>query len=258
QITAALSKPVFDSFDRGDVKPINVTCFTNYDSYFDLPYAFEEEQAEATLAETISNIGLNQFHCAETEKYAHVTYFFNGGKGDAFINEERLIIPSPKVATYDEQPEMSAQVVADCVIEKMRNQQHAFIVVNFANGDMVGHTAIREAVIKAVETLDHEVGRVLDTAIKADYSVVVTADHGNCEQLIDPITGVAHTQHTTNPVPCMIIDQIKWQLAGEGGLKDIAPTVLHLMGLQQPGAMTGHSLLLKPMDSSNTLKKASG
>lgn len=187
-----------------------------------------------------------------------MTYFFNGGKGDAFINEERLIIPSPKVATYDEQPEMSAQVVADCVIEKMRNQQHAFIVVNFANGDMVGHTAIREAVIKAVETLDHEVGRVLDAAIKADYSVVVTADHGNCEQLIDPLTGTPHTQHTIYPVPCMIIDQVKWQLASEGGLKDIAPTVLQLMGLQQPGAMTGHSLLLKPIDSSTALKRASG
>ncbi len=256
QITAALSKPLFDSFERGDFNPINITCFTNYDSYFDLPYAFAEEITEATLAETISHAGLNQFHCAETEKYAHVTYFFNGGKGEAFANEERLIIPSPKVATYDEQPEMSAKVVADCVIEKMRNRQHSFIVVNFANGDMVGHTAIRDAVIKAVETLDHEVGRVLDAAVKEEYSVLVTADHGNCELLIDPFTGAPHTQHTTYPVPCMVIDQIKWQLASEGGLKDVAPTVLQLMGLQQPGAMTGHSLLLKPQDSSSALKKA--
>lgn len=259
QITAALSKPVFDSFERGEFSPINVTCFTNYDSYFDLPYAFDEELAEVTLAETISHAGLNQFHCAETEKYAHVTYFFNGGKGEAFANEERLIIPSPKVATYDEQPEMSAEVVADCVIEKMRNQKHAFIVVNFANGDMVGHTAIREAVIKAVETLDYEVGRVLDVAIEEEYSVLVTADHGNCEQLIDPVTGAPHTQHTTYPVPCMIIDQIKWQLANEAGLKDVAPTILQLMGLPQPGAMTGHSLLLKPLDASASLKtKVSG
>ncbi len=258
QITAALSKPLFDSFDRGDAPLINITCFTNYDSYFNLPYAFDEDLAEVTLAETISNAGLNQFHCAETEKYAHVTYFFNGGKGDAFANEERLIIPSPKVATYDEQPEMSAQVVADCVIEKMRNQQYSFIVVNFANGDMVGHTAIRDAVIKAVEALDHEVGRVLDAAIKAEYSVIVTADHGNCEQLIDPVTGTPHTQHTTYPVPCIVIDQIKWQLAGKGGLKNIAPTVLQLMGIQQPGAMTGRSLLVKPIDSSAALKKASG
>ena len=250
QITAALSKPVFDSFERTDFKPVEVTCFTNYDNYFDLPFAFEEELAEASLAETISHAGLNQFHCAETEKYAHVTYFFNGGKGDAFSNEERLIIPSPKVATYDEQPEMSAGVVADCVIEKMRKHQHSFMVVNFANGDMVGHTAIREAVIKAVEALDYEVGRVLDAAIEEEYSVIVTADHGNCEQLIDPDTGKPHTQHTTNPVPCMIIDQIKWQLAEEGGLIDVAPTVLQLMGLQQPGAMTGRSLLLKPQDSS--------
>ena len=153
---------------------------------------------------------------------------------------------------------MSAQVVADCVIEKMQNQQHSFIVVNFANGDMVGHTAIRDAVIKAVETLDHEVGRVLDAAVKAEYSVIVTADHGNCEQLIDPVTGAPHTQHTTYPVPCLIIDQIKWKLAGEGGLKDVAPTVLQLMGLQQPGAMTGRSLLLKPMDTAVGLRKANG
>ena len=145
---------------------------------------------------------------------------------------------------------MSASAVADCVIDKLRNHQYAFIVVNFANGDMVGHTAIRDAVIKAVETLDHEVGRVLDTAVAENYSVILTADHGNCEQLVDPTTGKPHTQHTSNPIPCMILDQIPWTLAPEGGLKDIAPTVLQLMGLQQPGAMTGKSLLLKPRDTS--------
>ena len=250
QLSAALSKTDFSEFERGSFTPPSLTCMTNYDNYFDLPYAFGEEQPEATLAETIYHADLSQFHCAETEKYAHVTYFFNGGKGEAFPGEERLIIPSPKVATYDEQPEMSAKTVADSVINKIRSHQHAFIVVNFANGDMVGHTAIRDAVIKAVETLDHEVGRVLDAAVAEEYSVVLTADHGNCEQLVDPETGKPHTQHTTNLVPCMIIDQIKWQLAPEGGLKDIAPTVLQLMGIQQPGAMTGHSLLIKPADSS--------
>ncbi len=250
QITAALSKTEFSDFDRGEFSPISVSCMTNYDNYFDLPYAFSEEQPETTLAETISNAGLRQFHCSETEKYAHVTYFFNGGKGEAHINEDRLIIPSPKVSTYDEQPEMSAKAVADTVIQKIRDRQHDFIVVNFANGDMVGHTAIRDAVVKAVETLDHEVGRVLDSALAADFSVIVTADHGNCELLVDPDTGKPHTQHTTYPVPCMIIDQVKWKLAPEGGLKDIAPTVLQLMGLQKPGSMTGKSLLIKPMDSS--------
>lgn len=248
QLTAALASLEFDDFDRGDYRPVVVSCMTNYDSYFDLPYAFKEEQAESTLAETLYHAGLTQFHCAETEKYAHVTYFFNGGISDAFPNEDRIIIESPKVATYDEQPEMSAKEVADAVIDQLRNHQYSFIVVNFANGDMVGHTAIREAVIKAVEALDREVGRVLDTAQEENYSVIVTADHGNCEQLIDPETGEPHTQHTTNPVPCLIIDQIRWQLAPEGGLKDIAPTVLQLMGVKKPGAMTGHSLLVKPVD----------
>lgn len=250
QLTAALARPDFDGFDRGRFSPLHVTCMTNYDNHFDLPYAFTQEQPEATLAETVYHAGLAQFHCAETEKYAHVTYFFNGGRGDAFPHEERLIVPSPRVATYDEQPEMSAAAVADSVIEKLRAQRHAFIVVNFANGDMVGHTAKREAVIKAVESLDREVGRVLDMAVKENYSVILTADHGNCEQLVDPDTGAPHTQHTVNPVPCLIIDQIRWKLAPGGGLKDIAPTVLQLMGLKQPGAMSGHSLLLKPVDSS--------
>ena len=250
QLTAALTKNDFSEFDRGQFSPPGMTCMTNYDNYFELPYAFDEEQPDTTLAETIFHSNLSQFHCAETEKYAHVTYFFNGGKGEAYPGEERLIIPSPKVDTYDQQPEMSAQTVANSVIHKIRSHQHAFIVVNFANGDMVGHTAIRDAVIKAVETLDYEVGRVLDAAVEEEYSVVLTADHGNCEQLVDTKTGKPHTQHTTNLVPCMIIDQIKWQLAPEGGLKDVAPTVLQLMGLQQPGAMTGHSLLIKPADSS--------
>ena len=251
QLTAALSKHNFDDFKRGNFSPVTVSCMTNYDHYFDLPYAFAEEHPEATLAETIYHAGLSQFHCAETEKYAHVTYFFNGGVGESYPNEERLIVPSPKVSTYDETPEMSASKVADAVIKSLKNHQHEFIVVNFANGDMVGHTAIREAVVKAIETLDHEVGRVLDVAIEEEFSVIVTADHGNCEVLVDPVTGEPHTQHTTNLVPCLIIDQIKWKLASEGSLKDIAPTVLQLMGLQQPGAMTGHSLLEKPNDSSS-------
>ena len=251
QLTAALCKPVFDDFERGEFKPLTITCMTNYDSYFDLPYAFSEEYPETTLAETIYDAGLSQFHCAETEKYAHVTYFFNGGRGEPYPNEDRLIVSSPKVSTYDEQPEMSAHDVADSVIEAMENERYDFVVVNFANGDMVGHTAIREAVIKALEALDHEVGRVLDSAVNAGYSIIVTADHGNCEVLVDPDTGKPHTQHTTNPVPCLVIDQVKWQLAPTGGLKDIAPTVLQLMGLTRPRGMSGRSLLVKPVDSSS-------
>ncbi len=249
QLTAALSKADFNDFERGDFQPVIVTCMTNYDNYFDLPYAFAEERPETTLAETLHHAGLTQFHCAETEKYAHVTYFFNGGVGEAYPGEERLIVPSPKVQTYDEAPEMSAAAVADAVIDGMQKFHYNFIVVNFANGDMVGHTAKREAVIAAVEALDREVGRVLDCAVESGYSVILTADHGNCEQLVDPVTGKPHTQHTENPVPCLIIDQVEWVLAPGGGLKDVAPTVLQLIGLTQPGAMTGHSLLVKPKDS---------
>lgn len=251
QLSAALSSPDFTAFDRGTYSPVSVTCMTEYDPALALPYAFAPEQAESTLAETIYHAGLSQFHCAETEKFAHVTYFFNGGRNEPYPNEERLLVPSPQVETYDQQPEMSAAAVADAVIAKLRGHQHAFIVVNFANGDMVGHSAVREAVIRAVEALDREVGRLLDVAVQEDWSVILSADHGNCEQLVDPETGKPHTQHTVNPVPCMIIDQVRWKLAPEGGLKDIAPTVLQLMGIQQPGAMTGRSLLLQPADTSS-------
>jgi len=257
QLTAALSSSKLDLFDRGnDFQPINVTCMTQYNPDFDLPFAYCQERPATTLAETIADAGLSQFHCAETEKYAHVTYFFNGGKGDCHDNETHLVVPSPQVETYDQAPEMSAHEVADHVIEGMLVNRYEFIVVNFANGDMVGHTAIRDAVVTAVETLDKEVGRVLDAARQIGYSVLLTADHGNCEQLIDPETGKPHTQHTTNPVPCLIIDKAEWALETAGGLKDVAPTVLQLMGLNKPESMTGHSLLRKPEDASSSKEAA--
>jgi len=155
------------------------------------------------------------------------------------------MIPSPHVATYDQAPEMSAAQVADEVIKALQSGDYAFIVVNFANGDMVGHTAVREAVIKAVETLDREVGRVLDAAVEHDYSVILTADHGNCDEMVDPVTGEPHTQHTMYPVPCLIIDEVPWRLNTGAGLSSIAPTVLQLMGLQQPKVMKGKSILLE-------------
>lgn len=247
QFTSALFKQDFTHFDRGDFSPVNVTCMTEYDEWYRLPFAFKQDRPKTTMAEAISRAGLNQFHCAETEKYAHVTYFLNGGKGDAFAGEERVIIDSPDVATYDLQPEMNADKVADAVIEAIRSDDYAFIVVNFANGDMVGHSGIPEAAIKAVEALDREVGRLLDVADEANWSVVLTADHGNCEQMIDPVSGEPHTQHTVYPVPCLIIDETPWQLAVGAGLSSIAPTVLHLLGLPIPDAMTGRSLLLKPI-----------
>lgn len=248
QITAALTKKEFIEFPRGEFTPVVVTCMNQYDQWFNLPYAFERERPQITLAEIISRAGLKQFHCAETEKYPHVTYFFNGGRGEAYPGEERVIVDSPKVTTYDLAPEMNAAAVASAVISALTSKQFAFLVVNFANGDMVGHTAVRDAVITSVETLDHEVGRVLDTAVALGYSVVLTADHGNCEELIDPVTREPHTQHTVYPVPCMVIDQTPWQLSIGAGLSSVAPTVLQLMGLQQPEVMLGHSLLLRPIN----------
>ncbi|MFN3786713.1 MAG: alkaline phosphatase family protein, partial [Thiothrix sp.] len=189
--------------------------------------------------------GLKQLHCAETEKYAHVTFFFNGGRERTYAGEERIVIPSPKVETYDLQPEMSAQAVADTVIKAIENDNYCFIVVNFANGDMVGHTAVPAAVIKAVEALDREVGRLLDVAVAHNYSVILTADHGNCDEYIDPLTGEPNPQHTVYPVPCLVVDKSNWRMSNEGGLSNLAPTVLHLMGLPKPAAMPAKSLLLE-------------
>ncbi len=246
QLVSALFKPDFEEFDRGDFLPVAVTGMSEYDSWFSIPYAFTQDRPKNTLAETVSHAGLTQFHCAETEKYAHVTFFLNGGRGDLFPGEKHQIVDSPNVATYDLKPEMSAAAVADTVIDAMQQNAYPLIVVNFANGDMVGHTAVRNAVIKAVETLDKEVGRVLDTAVEQGYSVILTADHGNCDEMIDPITGEPHTQHTVYPVPCLVIDETPWQLSIGAGLPSIAPTVLQLMGLPQPEGMTHRSILLSP------------
>ncbi len=191
----------------------------------------------------ISDAGLSQLHCAETEKYAHVTFFFNGGREEPYPREERKLVQSPRVATYDLQPEMSAAEVADAVIEAMRAEQFEFIVVNFANGDMVGHTAVVDAVIEAVEVLDREVGRVLDAALDCSYSVILTADHGNCDEMVDAETGEPHTQHSNHPVPCLVIDHQVKSLRAGGNLSAIAPTVLQLMGISQPAVMDGSSVI---------------
>ncbi len=244
QMVAALVQSDFNHFDRRGMTGAQVTCMMEYDRRFGLPVAFDHDQPKTTLGQVLSEQGYAQFHCAETEKYAHVTFFFNGGRDEPFPGEDRALIPSPKVATYDLQPEMSAPAVADQVVAALQRQVYPFIVVNFANGDMVGHTAVREAVIAAVEALDREAGRVIDAAVAAGYSVILTADHGNCDEMVDPVTGAPHTQHTLYPVPCLIIDAVPWRLSIGGGLKDIAPTVLTLMGLPVPPEMDGHSLLL--------------
>ncbi|NEX22236.1 2,3-bisphosphoglycerate-independent phosphoglycerate mutase [Thiorhodococcus mannitoliphagus] len=246
QLVSAFFKPDFDAFDRRGITGVKVTCMMEYDQWFGLPFAFDHDMPKITLGQILSDDGLPQFHCAETEKYAHVTFFFNGGRDDPFPGEERTLIPSPKVATYDLKPEMSAGEVADAVVDAIERQSYPFIVVNFANGDMVGHTAIRDAVIAAVETLDREAGRVMDAAVEAGYSVILTADHGNCDEMVDPVTGEPHTQHSVYPVPCLIVDEVPWRLSVGGGIKDIAPTVLNLMGIPVPDAMDGRSLLLGP------------
>ncbi len=247
QLVAALALADFSGFDRGATGQARVTCLMAYDKTFDLPHAFAPERPLVTLGQVVSAHGISQFRCAETEKYPHVTFFFNGQRGEPYSGERQLAIPSPKVATYDQQPEMSATAVADAVIQAITSGRYGFILVNFANGDMVGHTAVRDAVISAVEALDREVGRVLEAAVAADYSVILTADHGNCEELVDPLTDEPHTQHTVYPVPCLVMDQEVWQLSCVGGLANVAPTVLQLMGLPQPAEMTARSLLLKPL-----------
>ena len=244
QLTAVLSQDHFDDFDTGDFEGVLVTCLTEYDPEFLLPIGYAPERPQSTIASVVSRAGFKQMHCAETEKYAHITYFFNGGKKKPFAGEDHVMVQSPDVATYDLQPEMSAAGVADKVIEGLHSGNYGFILVNFANGDMVGHTAVRDAVIKAVETLDKEVGRVLDAAKDAGFSVILTADHGNCDEMVDPVTQEPHTQHTLYPVPCLVIDETNWHLRPGCDLSAIAPTVLELMGLQQPPTMTGKSLLL--------------
>ncbi len=246
QMLRPFFQPDFTHFDRGGFRGADVTCMMRYDQTFDLPFAFHHESPGITLGQILSEAGLRQFHCAETEKYPHVTFYFNGGRAEPWPGEEQVLIPSPKVATYDLKPEMSAPEVADTVVAALGRQEYPFVVVNFANGDMVGHTAVRASVIAAVEALDTHAGRVLDAAVAAGYAVILTADHGNCDEMVDPVTQTPHTQHTLYPVPCLVIDEVPWNLGIGAGLDCIAPTVLQLMGLPRPTAMHGHSLLLSP------------
>jgi 2,3-bisphosphoglycerate-independent phosphoglycerate mutase len=244
QISAAFALAGFAEFDRGaGFEPVTVTCLTLYDERLNAPVAFSPVRPETTLGSVISDAGLRQLHCAETEKFAHVTFFLNGGREAPYPGEDRKLLPSPRVATYDLQPEMSAPEVADAVVEALQSGDYDFIVVNFANGDMVGHTAVQDAIILAVEALDREVGRVLDAAIAANYSIVLTADHGNCDEMVDPQTGKPHTQHSNHPVPCLVIDPQVNSLRDGENLSAIAPTVLQLMGLERPEAMSGRSVI---------------
>ena len=245
QLCAAFGLRDFDDFDRPGAGIETVVCMTEYDATYPFPVLFKRETPEQVLAEVLSDAGLAQLHCSETEKFAHVTYFFNGGHEPPYPLEDRVIVPSPEVATYDQQPEMSASKISDQLIKAIRGGQHSFIVANFANGDMVGHTARREAIVRAVETLDLESHRVFRVALENNWRILLTADHGNCDEMVNPNTGEPHTQHTEYPVPFLIMGEGPVRLSTGRGLADIAPTILELLGVPQPPAMTGRSLILK-------------
>jgi 2,3-bisphosphoglycerate-independent phosphoglycerate mutase len=244
EITRAFVDKDFQGFST---KPIRVfyTSMTQYDATMKVPVAFPAQNLNDTLGQVISRASLGQLRIAETEKYAHVTYFFNGGKEDPNPGEDRCLIASPKVATYDLMPEMSALLVRDEVIRRIDSDRYDLIVLNFANPDMVGHTGIFDAAVKAVEVVDGCVGAVVDEILKKGGCVLLTADHGNAEKMVDPATGQPHTAHTTNPVPFTLIinDGKKRSLREDGILADIAPTALQLLGLAQPKAMSGKSLI---------------
>ena len=244
QMTRALTDPAFDGFVRSRVPDLaRFVCLTSYgDELRHLGIAFTPQTITHGFGEYLSKLNLRQLRIAETEKYAHVTYFFNGGSEAVYPGEDRILIPSPKVATYDLKPEMSALEVTDRLVEAIGGGRYDAIVCNYANGDMVGHTGNFDAAKRAIETLDACIGRVVDAARTQGGEVVITADHGNAEQLHDDTTGQAHTAHTLNLVPCLYVGRPATLIDG-GALQDIAPTLLALMGLPKPREMTGHSLV---------------
>jgi 2,3-bisphosphoglycerate-independent phosphoglycerate mutase len=244
QITRPFIEPDFDGFERRRVpKLATYVSLTEYNKDFDIPVAFPPERLSNVFGEYIANLGLRQLRLAETEKYAHVTFFFNGGVEQPNEGEDRILVPSPKVATYDQQPEMSAGEVTDRLCEAIESGKYDAIICNYANGDMVGHTGNYEATVKAVEFLDHCLGRVADSLQRAGGEMLITADHGNAEQMIDPEADQPHTAHTCNLVPLIYLGRKGARLMDNGALCDIAPTMLLMMGLPQPTEMTGRPLL---------------
>jgi len=243
EITRALSDTDFDGFARKHFpKLANVTTLSSYGEDFKQPCAYRAESIHNTLGEYLSNLKLKQLRIAETEKYAHVTYFMNGGKEQPYPGEDRILVPSPKVATYDLQPEMSAHEVTDKLVEAILSRQYQTMICNYANGDMVGHSGDMAAATKAIETLDVCIGRVVQAMQEIGGEVILTADHGNAEQMIDHSTHQAHTAHTLNLVPFVYVGRPA-KVASTGALRDLAPTLLYMMGLPKPEEMTGHSLI---------------
>ena len=244
EITRTLVDKDFKEFET---KPLNVyyVCMTNYDDTMpNVKVAFKKEELKNTFGEYIAEKGLTQLRIAETEKYAHVTFFFNGGEERQYKGEDRILVPSPKVETYDLKPEMSAYEVTDKVVEAINSKKYDCIILNYANPDMVGHTGNLEAAIKAIETIDECVERVVEAVEAQDGVLLITADHGNAEQMIDYKTGEPHTAHTTNPVPLILVGMDNAKLK-QGRLADLAPTMLDIMELEKPAEMTGESLIIK-------------
>jgi len=243
EITRALVDPDFDGFTR-QFFPVTFVCNTEYDASMpNVEVAFPRVTVQNGLGEYLSQMGMTQLRIAETEKYAHVTFFFNGGSETVFPGEDRVLVPSPKVATYDRQPEMSAAEVTDKCVERIESGAYDVIILNFANCDMVGHTGVFDAAVKAVETVDTCVGRVVDATLKMGGIAMITADHGNAEQMTEP-DGSPMTAHTTNPVP-FILCGAGPELRPDGRLADIAPTMLDVMGLACPEEMDGKTLIVK-------------
>jgi len=259
QITKAFVIPEFEKFKRSKyLKNLLFVTMTEYEEGLPVEVAFPVELIKSPLAKVISDAGLKQLHIAETEKYAHVTFFFNGGAEEPFEGEDRIVIPSPRVSSYDQKPEMSAFEITNRLIKEIKNDKYDFIVVNYANADMVGHTGNKGATIKAIETIDKCVGQLVDTVLAENGVAVLTADHGNAEELINLQTGVIDKEHSTNPVPLIIVGK-EWEGENIGGvgapgsdlslvppqglLSDVAPTILKIMNLKQPEEMTGSALI---------------
>ena len=242
ELTHAFTDTEFAGFERkGAVKAF--ATMTQFEEGLNVKVAFPPEAITNTLGEIVSKAGMTQLRIAETEKYAHVTFFFNGGVEEPYEGEDRILVPSPKVATYDLQPEMSAIEVTDKVVEAIKSRKYDFIILNYANGDMVGHTGVLEAAVKAVETVDTCVGRFVEAIREVGGEVCITADHGNADQMVDPDTGAPFTAHTTNPVPFIVVSDRVSEIASDGALCDIAPTMLTLAGMEIPAEMSGKPLI---------------
>ena len=246
QIVTAFRESDFTGFERTATPAARLLTMNQYHEDFGLPVVYPPLEVRKNLGEVLAENGLRQLRIAETEKYAHVTFFFNGGSDTRFEGEERILVPSPKVSTYDQKPEMSVRELTDRVVQEIDARRHDVIVLNIANPDMVGHTGVMDAAVVAVQETDTAVGRILDAVAKIDGVALITADHGNCELMFDPETNQAHTAHTTNPVPLILVDPKRrfGSLRDGGALENIAPTILQILGIEQPENMTAASLLV--------------